>query len=66
MVIKVRVSHAKTAREVACVSLDVGNAVNFSQIASDRGGASASRHVRNFEGDERFVIDEALTGGGVA
>lgn len=40
------ISHDKRASGIINVTLHVGDAVHFCQIASDRGGTTRSRHIR--------------------
>ena len=47
LVVQIRLGDDKTADLLAGVSFDVGDSVNFLQIASHGGGAAASRHVRH-------------------
>ena len=47
LVVQIRFGDDKTADLLAGVSFDVGDSVNFLQIASHGGGAAASRHVRH-------------------
>ena len=48
-IIDVGVGQRKAAGTPGNVCFDVGDTVNLFQIASDRGGAATSEHVRNFE-----------------
>ena len=47
LVVQIRIRNDKTAELFSGVSFDVGDSVNFRQIASHGGGAAASRHVRH-------------------
>ncbi len=47
LVVQTRIGDDKTADLFGGVSFDVGDSVNFRQIASHGGGAAASRHIRN-------------------
>jgi hypothetical protein len=53
IVVDVGIGHFETAGPSADVCFDVGDAINFFQIASDRGGTATSDHVWDFEGHER-------------
>jgi hypothetical protein len=53
LVVYVWAGQFEGALAIGNVRFDVGHAVNFFQIASDRGGAAASRHVGDAECDER-------------
>ncbi len=52
-VVAVRVFHCERAHTSGNVGCNVANTCNLFQIASNRGGATASDHVWNFEGDKR-------------
>ncbi len=51
-VVAVRLGNLKAAQTLGNVRLNFHDAVDFFQIASDRGGAAPSRHVRDFEGHQ--------------
>jgi len=48
-VVEFRFGHVEATDAIGRVGLDVGDAVDFLQGASDRGGAAPSRHVGHFE-----------------
>lgn len=50
LIIDVGALDSETTRAASRIRLNIGDAFNFVQIASDRGGTTASRHVRHFEG----------------
>jgi hypothetical protein len=49
LVVYIWFGHLKGTCRIRGVGIDFDNAVNFFQSTSDRGGASASRHVGYFE-----------------
>ena len=49
LVVDVWFGDFEAAYTVLDIRLDVGDTVDFRQIASDRGGTGTSRHVGNFE-----------------
>ena len=55
LVVQIRFGDDKTADLFGSVSLDVGDSVNFRQIASHGGGAAASCHVRHAQRHQNSV-----------
>lgn len=53
LVVDVWFGHLEGTNAIWGVSFDIDNTIDFRQIASDRGGAAPSRHVWDFEGDQR-------------
>ena len=51
LIVDLCVLDSETTDAFACICLNIGDAVDFCQIASDRGGTAPSRHVRHFKGD---------------
>ena len=47
LVVQCRVGHSKTAHLISRIRLNVGNAINFCQIASHGSGTATSRHIRH-------------------
>lgn len=55
LVVQRRVGHSKTAHLISGISLNVGNTINFCQIASHGSGTAASRHVRHAQGHKNSL-----------
>ena len=51
-VVNVRIGNLEGTRSPRDVGLDITDALDFGQIASDRGGTAPSRHVGHFETDQ--------------
>lgn len=53
LVVDVRLGHLERTKASRDIRFNVDHAVDLLQIASNRGGAAASRHVRDFQSDQR-------------
>ena len=60
LIVHVRLRDFEAGCTLGDVGLDVDDAVNFLQIASDRGGAAGSCHIGDFKGHERKVRCDRL------
>ena len=54
-VVQCRVGDSKAAHLIFVISFDIGNAVNFGQIASHGSGTATSDHIRHTEGNQNRV-----------
>lgn len=65
LVVEVGIGHPERTGRIVRVGLDVFDAFDFGQIASDRGGALASEHVGYFERHQIGIIATRRAGGAV-